>query len=77
MQIVFDLYEISFTNDFSNRVRSTAQDLLGRLTRYEIVLTAMMFLQIFKFTTALSDYLQTSGLDYNSAWRKIDGTKSL
>lgn len=77
-QFVFALYEISVTNDFSNSVRSTAQSLLGRLTRYETVLTAMMFLQIFKFTTALSDYLQTSGLDYIQAWRKIDGTiKSL
>lgn len=66
------------TNDFSNCVRSTAQSLLGRLTRYETVLTAMLFLQIYKFTTALSDYLQTSGLDYIQAWRKIDGTiKSL
>jgi len=78
VQIVFALYEISVTNDFSNSVRSTAQSLLGRLTRYETVLTAMLFLQIFKFTTALSDYLQTSGLDYIQAWRKIDGTiKSL
>jgi len=34
----------------------------------------MMFLQIFKFTTILSDYLQTSGLDYIQAWRKIVGT---
>jgi len=78
VQIVFALNEISVTNDFSNSVRSTAQSLLGRLTRYETVLTAMLFLQIFKFTTALSDYLQTSGLDYIQAWRKIDGTiKSL
>lgn len=57
VEIVFALYEIYVTNDFSNSVRSTAQSLLGRLTRYETVLTVMMFLQIFKFTTALSDYL--------------------
>ena len=57
VHIEFALYKMSVTNDFSNSVRSTAQSLLGRLTSYETVLTAMMFLQIFKFTTALSDYL--------------------
>jgi len=78
VQIVLALYENSISNIFSNSVRSTAHSLLCRLTRYETVLTAMMFLHIFKFTTALSDYLQTSGLDYIQAWRKIDGTiKSL
>jgi len=29
VQIVFALYEISVTNDFSNSVRNTAQSLLG------------------------------------------------
>ncbi|XP_050547479.1 uncharacterized protein LOC126909133 [Daktulosphaira vitifoliae] len=78
VSIVLALYEISFSNSFAAGVRSTARSLLNRLTSYETTLTAMMFLQIFKFTTALSDYLQTSSLDYIQAWRKIEVTiKSL
>ncbi|KAL4142642.1 hypothetical protein QTP88_005060 [Uroleucon formosanum] len=50
---------------------SNAKSLLGRLTNYETTLTAMTFLQIFKLTTPLSDYLQTSNLDYIQAYRKI------
>lgn len=64
IKIGFALHEISQSSDFNVNVRSTARSLLGRITSYETTLTAMMFLQVFKFTTALSDYLQTLNLDY-------------
>ncbi|KAL4141388.1 hypothetical protein QTP88_004036 [Uroleucon formosanum] len=38
----------------------------------------MMFLQIFKITTPLSDYLQTKNVDYIQAWRHVSSVhKSL
>jgi hypothetical protein len=77
VKIVLSLYEISQSNDFNVNVRSNARSLLGRLTSYETTLTAMKFLQIFKLTTPLSDYLQTSNLDYIQPYRKIVVTEKL
>lgn len=77
IQVVFALHEISQSSNFNVNVRSTARSLLGHLTSYETTLTAMMFLQIFNVTTDLSDYLQTSNLDYIQAWRKIEATIKL
>lgn len=77
VKIVLSLYEISQSNDFNVNIRSNARSLLGRLTSYETTLTAMTFLQIFKLTTPLSDYLQTSNLDYIQAYRKIVVTEKL
>lgn len=44
---------------------------MKKFCSYETVLVAMTFLQIFKITTPLSDYLQTKNLDYVQAWRHV------
>ncbi|VVC44637.1 Hypothetical protein CINCED_3A004685 [Cinara cedri] len=77
VKIVLSLYEISQSNDFNVNVRSNARSLLGRLTSYETTLTAMTFIHIFKLTTPLSDYLQTSNLDYIQVYKKIVVTEKL
>jgi hypothetical protein len=38
-------------------------------------MVAFLFLRVFKFTTPLSDYLQTSGMDYAQAWRQVSTVK--
>ena len=39
--------------------------------KFETILTAFVFLQIYKVTTPLSLYLQTKGLDILQAWRMV------
>ena len=48
--------------------RTQAADLRDKLLSFQIILTAMAFLSIFRFLTPLSDYLQTAGMDYSQAW---------
>jgi len=49
---------------------------LESLCKYETILTAQTFLRIFKYTTHLSKYLQTRGLDLLQAHRMVTNTIS-
>ena len=48
---------------FQESARSDAKVLMDHFMKFETILTAFVFLQIYKVTTPLSLYLQTKGLD--------------
>jgi len=78
IQLLVALYEISISNQFNSKIRKDSRGLMKKFCSYETVLVAMMFLQIFKITTPLSDYLQTKNLDYIQAWCHVSSAhKSL
>ncbi|KAI2644925.1 4-diphosphocytidyl-2-C-methyl-D-erythritol kinase [Labeo rohita] len=58
----------------ATNARSKAKGYRDGLLRYETVLTAQLFLRIFEFTSPLSKYLQTSGMDILSAHRMVTTT---
>lgn len=60
---------------FQESARSDAKFLLEHFMKFETLLTAHVFLLIYKVTTPLSFYLQTKGLDMPQAWRMV-GTVS-
>ena len=55
--------------------RSEANALKDKLLDYEVIFTAFIYLRIFKYTTTLSDYVQTSSLDYVQAWYQVSVVK--
>ena len=55
--------------------RSEANALNDKLLDYEVIIPAFIYLRIFKYTTPLSDYLQTSGLDNVQAWHQVSVVK--
>ena len=44
----------------------------AKLLQHDVILTAMTFLRAFRHTTPLSDYLQTSKMDYAQAWTQVE-----
>ena len=69
--LVVCLNQISNSSSFTGKHRSEAKALQDKLLEYEVILTAFVYLRVFKYTTPLSDYLQTTGLDYVQAWRQV------
>ncbi|XP_074030798.1 uncharacterized protein [Leptinotarsa decemlineata] len=76
LELVLALFKISHSADFNAKVRHEATALLKKYLDFETVLVGMIFLQLFKITTPLSDYLQTKNLDYAQAWRNIESSLS-
>lgn len=74
IELLLSLYNISNCNQFNSKARNDALSLLKKFCSFETVLVAMMFLQIFKITTPLSDYLQTPNLDFVQAYNQISCT---
>lgn len=66
------LYKISHSSEFNSKVRSDAAAILEKYITFETILISMIYLQIFKVTTPLSDYLQTRNLDCAQAWKLIE-----
>ena len=54
-----------------------AKGFIEILLKYETILTAQIFLRIFEYTTPLSKYLQTSGMDILSANRMVVNTHDI
>lgn len=75
-ELTVALYKISLSKEFNIKVRDDASGLLRKFLSFETIITAMTFLQIFKVTTPLSDYLQTKNLDYAQAWRLVESAVS-
>ncbi|KAK5639462.1 hypothetical protein RI129_011954 [Pyrocoelia pectoralis] len=71
-ELTLELLKIASCTDFNGKVRNNATAFLHTFVSFETVVTAMIFLQIFKITTPLSDYLQTRNLDYAQAWRLVE-----
>ena len=62
------------STDQNQSTRGQAADLRDKLLEYKVILTAMVFLSIFRFLTPLSDYLKTAGMGYAQAWVQIENT---
>ena len=56
-------------------VRTKAKGYVENLLKYKTILTAHIFLRIFGQTSALSKYLQTSGMNLVTAHRLVTGTQ--
>ena len=69
--LVEALHFFGFNKDIDPKTATTARDLLSQWQKFETILTAFIFLKIFKITTPVSKYLQTKNLDYVSAWNQI------
>jgi hypothetical protein len=61
------LNDIASSPDFPAEARGKASGLVAAMTDFRFILTAHVYLRIFKVTTPLSKYLQTQGLDYIAA----------
>ncbi|XP_065668034.1 uncharacterized protein LOC100203166 [Hydra vulgaris] len=73
--VVSVLHHISISRNFEPKVCSEASSLLDNLCNFKIILTAHIFLNIFKIIGPTSRYLQTRGMDLLSAWSMVDSVK--
>lgn len=73
--VINALYTISISTHFDAKTCSEATSLVDKLSDFKIILTAHIFLQIFKITGPTSRYLQMKGLDLLTAWNMIDTVK--
>ena len=71
VQVLMTLLAIRNDETMESSVRAMASAYLDNLSKYEIILTGHIFMRLFKVTTTLSKYLQTSGLDSLTANRLI------
>lgn len=74
VEVVSTLSAIMNLKTLASNARSKAKGYRDGLRRYETVLTAQLFLWIFEFTSPLSKYLQTTGMDILSAHRMFSTT---
>ncbi|MGH0175548.1 UNVERIFIED_CONTAM: hypothetical protein FKN15_019912 [Acipenser sinensis] len=72
---VLTLSAIQGQANMKTTVRVKTRGFTEALLRYEMILTAQIFLRIFEFTSPLSRYLQTSGMDILSAVRMVVATQ--
>ena len=73
--IIEVLYCASTSEKLSVKERFDASVMLDDMIRYQHVLTAITYLRIMEITSALSKYLQTSGLDFINAFNVVKATK--
>lgn len=73
--VINALYTVSTSEKFDDKTCSEASSLIEKLSDFKIILTAHIFLYIFKITGPTSRYLQTKGMDLLTAWNMIDTVK--
>ena len=69
------LYCVSTSEKLSVKARFDASVMLDNMIQYRHVLTAITYLRIMEITSALSKYLQTSGLDFINTFNMVEATK--
>ena len=69
------LYCVSTSEKLSVKARFDPSVMLDNMIRYQHVLTAITYLCIMEITSALSKYLQTSGLDFINVFNMVEATK--
>ena len=69
------LYCASTSKKLSVKARIDASVMLDNMIRYQHVLTVITYLSIMEIASALSKYLQTSGLDFINAFNMMEATK--
>lgn len=72
--IILTMHEIFVSEKFLPDVRYRAKTLIDSLLKYETILTAHVFLQIFVSTTPVSLYLQTKGMNVMQAFTMVNKT---
>ena len=70
-------YCVSTSEKLSVKAWFDASVMLDIMIRYQRVLTAITYLRIMEITSALSKYLQTSGLDFINAFNMVEATKKV
>ena len=66
---------VSTSEKFSVKARFDVSVMFDNMIRYQHVLTAITYLRIMEITSALSKYMQTSGLDFINAFNMVETTK--
>ena len=69
------LYCVSTSEKLSVKAQFDASVMLDNIIQYQHVLTAIVCLRIMETTSALSKYLQTSGLYFIDAFNIVEATK--
>ena len=69
------LYCVSTSEKVSVEARFDPSVMLDNMIRYQHVLTAITYLCIMEITSALSKYLQISGLDFINVFNMVEATK--
>ena len=69
------LYCASTSEKLSVEARFDASVRLDNMIRHQYILTTITYLRIMGITSALSKYLQTSGLDFINAFNLVEATK--
>lgn len=72
IELLISLYEIETSEHFSIEIRSKAKNFKESMLKYSTLLTAFMYLRIYKITSPLSKYLQTSGIDLHKSQQLVD-----
>lgn len=75
VEVVATLTGIMDLKTLPSNARNKARGYRDGLLRYETVLTAQLFLRLFRLTSPLSKYLQTEGMDILSAHRMVTTTQ--
>lgn len=63
VQLIISLDTIQSSPDFNPEIKAKARNLKEAFMSYELILTALIYIKIFKIVGPLSRYLQTSGID--------------
>lgn len=69
VDVLHTLSAIQDGQNINSTTRVNARVFIAQLLKYETVLTAQLFLQIFQVTSPVSKYLQASGMDILTAHR--------
>lgn len=74
IDIIQTCHDISTSNKFNKDIRHKAKTILDGFLKFDLILTAHIFLNIFKETTPLSLYLQTNNMNIITAFNMIKTT---
>lgn len=69
------LNHITTDSSFDAKCLSEARSLIGNLCEFKTIITAHLFLHIFKVIGPTSDYLQSNNIDILSAWTMVENAK--
>ena len=69
------LHSIKTAPNFNSKATYEATALLAKWCQFDTVLTAFLLLRVYSVLREASDYLQTKGLDYLSAWHMVQSAK--
>ena len=72
VDVIIALNAIQCADHVTPAVKAKANGYLDSLLKFETILTAQVYLQVFSHTTPLSKYLQTVQLDLLTAQRMVD-----